>query len=149
HDTLGHYLTVINVQLEKALAFRAQKPGEAEQAVHDAKRMASEALQDVRRSVGMLRSTQTVFVFETAMQALVEHMRGGEFTVELQIEGNDAGYSPASLIALYRAAQEGLTNVQRHAKAHVTQVWVNFGEHEATLTVSDDGCGFEPVSLSG
>src|SRR6266700_6325748 len=47
HDTLGHYLTVINVQLEKALAFRARKPAEADQAVGDAKRLANEALQDV------------------------------------------------------------------------------------------------------
>ena len=57
HDSLGHYLAVINVQLEKALAFRAKKPREADQAVSDAKQLASEALQDVRRSVSALRAT--------------------------------------------------------------------------------------------
>src|SRR5579859_8000610 len=45
HDSLGHYLTVINVQLEKALAYRNKKPDEADQATLDAKRLASEALQ--------------------------------------------------------------------------------------------------------
>lgn len=57
HDTLGHYLTVINVQLEKSLAVRDKKPREADQAVSDAKRVAREALQEVRQSVGALRAT--------------------------------------------------------------------------------------------
>jgi signal transduction histidine kinase len=37
HDTLGHYLTVVNIQLEKALVFRQSNPDEAEQAIQDAK----------------------------------------------------------------------------------------------------------------
>jgi signal transduction histidine kinase len=67
HDTLGHYLTVINVQLEKSLAFHDKKPEEAIQAVSDAKRLASEALQDVRRSVGALRTTQELPEFTLSL----------------------------------------------------------------------------------
>ncbi|HEY5002747.1 MAG TPA: histidine kinase dimerization/phosphoacceptor domain-containing protein, partial [Ktedonobacteraceae bacterium] len=73
HDTLGHYLTVINVQLEKALAFRTKKPRDADQAVNDAKRLASEALQEVRHSVGVLRDASESFSFSTAMTRLVKH----------------------------------------------------------------------------
>ena len=55
HDSLGHYLTVINVQLEKALAFRKRSPEESAESVLNAKHLASEALQDIRHSVGALR----------------------------------------------------------------------------------------------
>src|SRR5260370_35942768 len=58
HDSLGHYLADLNVQLEKALAFRAKKPREADQAVSDAKQFDREALQDVRRSVNALRANE-------------------------------------------------------------------------------------------
>src|SRR5688500_3721719 len=68
HDTLGHYLAVINVQLEKALAFRDRDPQAAEQAVRDGKHLASEALHDVRRSVGALRSYSTILQAPEAVE---------------------------------------------------------------------------------
>ena len=55
HDSLGHYLTIINVQLESAQALRSRDADRADRAVGEAKRLASEALADVRRSVAALR----------------------------------------------------------------------------------------------
>ncbi len=55
HDSLGHYLTIVNVQLETALALRERDPARADRATGEAKRLASEALADVRRSVAALR----------------------------------------------------------------------------------------------
>jgi signal transduction histidine kinase len=150
HDTLGHYLTVINVQLEKALVFRDKKPHEADQAVSDAKRLASEALQDVRRSVGILRATSEIFSFSTAITRLVEHMQSEQLNVNTRIDGSDSDFSAQILIALYRAAQEGLTNVQKHAHARQVTLHIQFNKQEATLTLSDDGQGFESgYALSG
>ena len=143
HDTLGHYLTVINVQLEKALAFREKKPQEAEQAVGDAKRLASEALQDVRRSVAALRTTQDTRPFVPSMVELIEHMQTEQRQVELTLEGSEVGFSQQALLTLYRAAQEGLTNVQKHSGATQVQVVLQFAEHDATLTLTDNGCGFD------
>ena len=87
HDGLGHYLTIINVQLEKALTYRERNPAEEEQAVRDAKRLASEALQDVRHSVSALRATDEAFVLTPAIHALVERLRAAQRAVELRIEG--------------------------------------------------------------
>jgi signal transduction histidine kinase len=146
HDTLGHYLTVINVQLEKALALRDKKPEEAIQAVSDAKRLASEALQDVRRSVGTLRTTQELPEFTPSLTGLVERVRGDNFAVELNMEGDEDSFSKQGLLALYRAVQEGLTNVQRHAGA--SRIWIDlhFGEQEAILILRDNGHGFDAAS---
>lgn len=143
HDSLGHYLTVINVQLEMALAIRGKSPREADQAISNAKRLASDALQDVRRSVGTLRSGQEGFSCASAVTALVEHVRTSQFDADLHITGSEAGFSQQGLIALYRAAQEGLTNVQKHAGTAHARVELVFETHSARLCMSDNGCGFE------
>jgi signal transduction histidine kinase len=145
HDTLGHYLTVINVQLEKAQAFRAKHSIIADQAVSDAKRLASEALRDVRDSVGALRTTQEMFSFGPAMTRLIERVRSDECMVDLCIDGNEDSFSRQQLMALYRSTQEGLTNVQRHAGATHVRVEVHFEEQQAGLLLSDNGSGFDPV----
>ena len=147
HDSLGHYLTVINVQLEKAQAFRDKEPGEADQAISDAKRLASEALQDIRSSVGALRTQQELFSCSAAVTALVEQVSNSHFSIDLNIEGSEEGFSKQVLLTLYRAAQEGLTNIQKHARASTVRINLAFSEAGASLTLSDDGCGFEPVLL--
>jgi signal transduction histidine kinase len=148
HDSLGHYLTIINVQLEKALTFRELTPQEADQAVRDAKRLASEALQDVRRSVSTLREMQETFAFTPAVTDLVERLHNSQLSIELSIEGSEDGYSKQALMTLYRAVQEGLTNIQKHAGATSVQVETQFGDAFATLCLRDNGRGFEPETLA-
>lgn len=64
HDGLSHYLTGIAVQLEKALAFRAQDAQEADHAVRTSKHLVDQALDDVRCSVGLLREHYAPFVLQ-------------------------------------------------------------------------------------
>jgi signal transduction histidine kinase len=147
HDSLGHYLTVVNVQLEKALTFRQKKPQEADQAVRDAKRLASEALQSVRHSVGTLRDSEDTFSLRAALEELVGNVQSAQLAVELRWEGSDEGYPRQTLMALYRTAQEGLTNIQKHAGAGSARVELCFGMDSASLMISDDGSGFDPGDI--
>jgi signal transduction histidine kinase len=170
HDGLGHYLTVINVQLEKALAFREIDPEAADRSIRDARRLADEALQDVRATVGSLRpaslrlegvstegvstegvstegvSAEGAFSLRPAVARLVSNM-ASNIAVDVQIDGKEDGFSGQSLMVLYRAVQEGLTNVQRHANARRADVRIHLGESSARLDLSDDGRGFDPQSL--
>lgn len=143
HDSLGHYLTAISVQLEKALVFREKKPDEADQAVSDAKRLASEALQDVRRSVNTLRTTEELPALFPALTELVEHMHSPSFPIDLHLEGDVLTYSPQCMLTLYRAVQEGLTNVQKHAGNCQVEINLRCEEDEASLIIRDTGCGFD------
>jgi len=147
HDSLGHYLTVINVQLEKAQAFRDKEPRAADQAIIDAKRLAGEALQDIRSSVGALRTQRVLFSCSAAITALVEQVGDSQFSTDLKIEGSEEGFSKQVLLTLYRAAQEGLTNIQKHARATTVHINLAFSEAGASLILSDNGCGFEPALL--
>jgi signal transduction histidine kinase len=149
HDSLGHYLTAINLQLEKALAIRAGRPADADRAVQDARGLARDALQDVRRSVRALRTpapTDTL-VLTTALTQLVDRLRDNPFTVDCHVEGQEAGFSQQALTALYRVAQEGLTNIQKHAHAVAVRVEIVFGPRDVRLLVRDDGCGFDSAQI--
>lgn len=147
HDSLGHYMTVINVQLEKAIAFKTRDSETADQALRDAKHLASEALKDIRRSVGTLRSTPEKFSLRQALTGLVAHLEGSQMTIDLQIEGDEAGFSRQSLQTLYRAAQEGLTNIQKHAQASQVTMRIKLEDQQATLSIIDNGQGFDPTTL--
>ncbi len=147
HDSLGHFLTAVNIQLEKALAFRLRDPDAAEQAIRDAKQAASEALQDVRRSVSALRDGDEPFSFVGATDHLLQGLDGDLYTVVFHVMGDEMNYSRAALMALYRAAQEGLTNVQKHAGAEHITLQVEFGEQEACFRLHDDGTGFDTAVL--
>ena len=144
HDSLGHYLTAINIQLEKSLVFNDKKPSEAVQATRDAKRLADEALEDVRRSVGTLRNAQHVFRLQPALERLVQTVReGSDLEITWRVQGNEQSYPHQSLLALFRAAQEGLTNVQRHAGATNVQLEIELGQDAAQLDLHDNGRGFD------
>lgn len=143
HDSVGHALTAVNIQLEKALAYWQRSPSEAQQAIRDAKLAASEALQDVRSSVSALRDADQRFSLRAALAALVERMAAQGLVVDLTINGDERDYSRATLMALYRATQEGLTNVQKHAGATRVEIALSFGEQEARLRLYDNGRGFD------
>jgi len=148
HDSLGHFLTTINVQLEKALLFREQDQEEAEQAVRDAKRLAGEALQDVRRSVSTLRAMEEMFAFTPTITALAQRVQSSQLELSFQMTGSEEGYCRQALMSLFRAAQEGLTNIQKYAAASSAQLEIAFGEAVATLCLTDNGRGFETETLA-
>jgi signal transduction histidine kinase len=148
HDSLGHYLTAISIQLEKAQAYRARNPEEADQAIRDAKQTARAALQDVRQSVSALRDADDRFSLRQSLSDLVGRMDDGTLEIACHVEGDESGYASTVLAALYRVAQEGLTNARKHAHAKHVVLNVELGEAEGCLTLRDDGVGFDPAFLT-
>jgi signal transduction histidine kinase len=140
HDSLGHHLTAVAVQVEKASAFRDRDAAVADQALRDARASARRALDDVRRSVHTLRD-DAAFPLSDALDELVAQVRDEGLMVTLHVSGDQLGYDGASVTALYRAAQEALTNARRHAAASRVDVTVAFTESAARLEVADDGRG--------
>ncbi|MER5727208.1 sensor histidine kinase [Streptomyces sp. NPDC002138] len=147
HDSLGHHLTAVAIQLEKAEAFRALDPAAAAKAVSDARWSAGRALTEVRESVSALRDARP-FSLTRALADLVRHLGDDRLTVTLDVTGDESGYDAASLTALYRAAQEALTNAHRHGRATRIEVTAAYGEAAARLVVVDDGQGFSDSAAS-
>jgi signal transduction histidine kinase len=144
HDGLGHHLTAIIVLLEKATAFRERAPETAQRAAEDAHRSARRALDDVRRSVRALHAEAEPFRLSAALDDLVRDAGDGQPSITLHCAGDEGGLDPGARLALYRAAQEGITNARRHSGADRVSVSLLFEDARARLTVADDGCGFPP-----
>ncbi|ALG13460.1 sensor histidine kinase [Kibdelosporangium phytohabitans] len=130
HDSLGHHLTAISIQLEKASAFTSRDPSVAARALADARESVAHALEDVRTSVSTLRTGQNL----TAALASLD--------VAVEVDGDEPDLDRATVTALYRAAQEAITNARRHGQAETVSVVVTFGLADIRLVVSDNGRGF-------
>jgi signal transduction histidine kinase len=150
HDSLGHYLTIINVQLESAQVLRSRDTDRADRAVGEAKRLASEALADVRRSVAALRPSalDAVSISRAIERQVADFREHSGLTVDLAIEGDEGRCSQAAGLALFRAVQEGLTNIRKHAGAAHVAIRLRFGPATTELTIADDGRGL-PDGLPG
>ncbi|MBN2555232.1 MAG: sensor histidine kinase [Anaerolineales bacterium] len=146
HDSLGHYLTAVKIQLEKAMVFQARDPEAARDATRSAQQAATAALQDIRRSVGALRE-RAPFSLRESLEELVNSIQSDQLSIDLIIRGEEYGYARSVLITLYRSVQEGLTNIQKHADAQNATINIELGEDAARLALSDDGAGFDQQSL--
>jgi signal transduction histidine kinase len=104
---------------------------------------ANVALQDVRRSVSVLRTPREPFACTRGITLLVEQLREHGLSVDFEVDGSEERFSNEALMTLYRVAQEGFTNIQKHAQASAVQVSLHFAEEEASLSICDNGRGFD------
>jgi len=142
HDTVGHYLTVVSLQLEAARKVLEKKPERSRDAVEKAQKSASEALSEVRRSVRALKPLAVEERSGTgALAALVRSFEGTGPFVSFEVKGHEQELPPEVELVLYRALQEGLTNAVRHSDAHRVEVSLDFEAAHVRLSVSDDGTG--------
>lgn len=144
HDTLGHYLTAISIQLEKAHVLFDKRPQAAQDSIQQSKLLADEALREVRHSVGVLRNSSLPFSLTEALQRMVSHMQSKTQAVQLEISGDVDHLSDPLVMSLYRAAQEGLTNIQKHAHASEVLLKVSVEPQQVQMMIQDNGQGFEP-----
>ena len=148
HDGVGHYLTVVKTQLDAAAALLPAQPERARESVQKAARLAGEALDDVRRSVGALRADSGRPPLPEALKELAAQ---GAPVPTFAVEGSPRPLSSAVEHALYRAAQEGLTNIRKHARATNALLVLDFRvPQRIRLELSDNGVGTQnTVANSG
>jgi len=144
HDSIAHYLTVINLQLEAAEKLGSDQRERAAEQVQRARRLTLECLREVRRSVAALRTASLEeLALPRALDKLVtEFVESTGLPVQLDVKVPESlQFSPEASLALYRVAQEGLTNVQRHARATAVSVVLSTQNGDVALVVQDDGVG--------
>jgi signal transduction histidine kinase len=148
HDVLGHTLSALAVQLESARLLMLQRPDDpaALAAVERAHRLTREGMEEARRAVGTLRGDR--LPGPSLLANLVsDYERDSGTTARLLVEGEPVGLSPEARLAVYRTAQEALTNVGKHAAAGQVDVRLRYDREGAELTVENDG-GSRPAAPS-
>lgn len=142
HDSLGHYLTVINVQLEIVSKLIDSDPAHARDAAVKAKALASEGLAEVRRSVAALRpSPLDDRPLPDAIRSLADAARETGLLASFEQDGAARPLSAEIETTLYRSAQEALTNIRKHAHASRASLRLAYGADAICLRVRDNGVG--------
>jgi signal transduction histidine kinase len=140
HDGLGHSLTVIQMQLQAARALLANS-GDPDEVLAKAQHQSQEALGEVRRSVGALREPRVVPPLGTALHDLAAESSEAGLPTSVRVVGNERAIADPAREALFRAAQEGLTNVRKHAGARRAEVVLDYAAAAVRVEVRDDGRG--------
>jgi len=144
HDTLGHYLSILNIQLETISKLQERDPARAAIEIAEARRVAAQSMQEVRNALAALRPTSmTQLSLSEAIMELgheFEHSAAAT-TLTLDLETELPPLSPDIQVAFYRAVQEALTNVRKHAQASKVLVRVRYEDETLELVVLDNGRG--------
>jgi signal transduction histidine kinase len=150
HDGLGHYLTVLQMQVRASRAMLARDVGRADELLAQAEGQALAALSEVRRSVAALRGPRHDESLADVVARLATEASVSGPRTSVEVKGEPRGLPPAVEEALYRAAQEGLTNIRKHAQATRAHVLLDYRTSEQVrVVVGDDGCGDAPGAAGG
>lgn len=138
HDVLAHALSGAALQLQGArkLAERDETSPDVRAAIERAGELVRDGLANARQAVGALRGEQLPGVEQ--LESLVTGFKtDAQNNVTLTIEGIPRPLPSEASLALYRGAQEALTNVGRYAPGAATSVTLRYGSDRTTLTIED------------
>ena len=150
HDTLAQGFTSIVTLIQAATA--GIEPGTA---AHDhldlALETARENLAEARALVTTLSPSQLdgSTLGDAITRVAQTAGAGGDAMVRSEISGFKRPLPTTTEVVLLRIAQEALANVRQHAAAGRVDVELRYSDDAATLTVADDGEGFDPGAVSG
>lgn len=144
HDEAAQALTSLLVHLR--LLERAQHPAEAQKRVQELRELTAHALEDVRRVALDLRPTILDDLgLGPALEWRVDELnKHGGMRASVHVSGLDERLPSEMALALYRVAQESLSNASRHAQAAQVEVTLVRRPGQIVLQVCDDGVGFDP-----
>lgn len=146
HDTLGHNMTALIMQLQMAEHLMKEDASKAEGLLQSSTRTAKESLEGIRAVVETLRGPESALAPADAIKRLV-----GDFSVKtgidirLDIEGDAGVKASAANTALYHIIQEAITNAARHGKATRIAVGLAYSPDSVSFTVEDNGTGPESI----
>jgi signal transduction histidine kinase len=151
HDSLAQGLTSISLQLECVRDEIAADASRARHHLETARGLVRDSLREARRTVWNLRPLALGEAdLATALQRFAQELtRDGKVACSQEIEGTPRPLPADHESALLRIGQEAMTNAIRHAGPAKIVVRLRFGADWVTLTVSDDGGGFDVADRVG
>ncbi len=138
HDVLAHSLSALSLQLESTRLLardRGTDPAICE-AIDQAHHLAVGGLQDARRAIAAARGDELPGPERLGVLAEAFGAQSG-LTVALRTRGEPRALAPDARLAVYRTAQEALTNVRRHAGAERVEMTLSYLPEQTVLVVED------------
>lgn len=155
HDTVAHHVSAMAIRAQAGIATAVTRPDAAVEALRVIEAEASRTLTEMRAMVRLLRRDEPPELAPSPHVADLEQLavQGREGpSVDVELAGDLAALPPTVGAALYRIAQESVTNARRHAR-HATRIEVRVAADDTTvrLRVSDDGdsTASRPAAIPG
>jgi len=144
HDFVGHGLAAVMLQVTSARHVLRRDSDAAEDALRSAEEVGRRSMQELRRTLTLLRSDDEPEVApplpsSADIPALVDHARAGGLAVEFRTRGDGVRIGPTVGLALYRIAQEALANAARHAPRAQTVLVLDVADAQASLVAETIG----------
>jgi ligand-binding sensor domain-containing protein/signal transduction histidine kinase len=149
HDTLAQGFVGVSTQLELTAHLLAQSHVlEATQQVDRTRALVREGLADARRSIWDLRADGTQATLPLRLTNLIQQSSTEDLNTNIDIGGTYRALPPALENEVLRIAQEALANVVRHSGATRVELDLRYHPNELTLTISDNGVGFQSTDTT-
>jgi signal transduction histidine kinase len=146
HDTLGHEMTGLIMQMEMvSRMLQNNKVDDGLKILEDAKKSARGSLSKVRQIVNTLKNDAEIEWTKNSLYSLINDFSKKTNTlIEFNMNG-EKNIKPEVGIALYRSIQESLTNAIRHGEASKIEVIINYLENKVTFNIRDNGKGCKNI----
>ena len=147
HDDVNQRIAVLSIQLEQ-LQQDLQKSFELSQRFQNLQQLAQEISNDVQRLSYRLHPSKLDHLgLGPAVKSLCAELKEkGKLQIEFQQSRLPSSIPQDVTLCVFRIAQEALRNCVKHSGARAVEVRLEKTNDEIHLTVSDNGCGFEPES---
>lgn len=148
HDNFGHSLALINMELKN---LEDKVAPSLKEDIEEVSMMVLKLKSDVRNIFESLRSVQgkSGFLSETLGAELARIKKTGRFQTTFQLKGEEVYFAPEHQVVIFRMFQEILHNVLKHSQADSVDVKMSFSDSNFTLSVTDNGKGFEKNKIIG
>ena len=154
HDIVAHSISVVTIQTQAVR--RRLRPDQTAEAADLAavEATAREALTEMRRLFGVLRSDGEVASLApqpglAELDRLVDRLSAGPLLIRRETDGDPVELPPGLDLAAYRIVQEGLTNAIRHSGATTATVRLSYRPDRLDIVITDDGRGIEASPSGG
>ena len=143
HDSLGHALVAMSIQLEAIQRLYKVDPNKASAQVDELKDLTRASMDDLRRSLAGLRAPGLgERRLSEALQTLsVDTGQRAHLEIKCHVAEGANQLSPTQAETLWRVAQEALANIERHAAARTVGLELVIESNSARLSIKDDGVG--------
>lgn len=145
HDVVAHAVSVVVVQAQAGQRLVGADDERARESLTAIEETARNALQEMRRLLGMLRDTDEASLAPQPGLAQVDELaaqvRAAGLPVAVDVSGDPKPLPPGLDLAAYRLVQEGLTNALKHSGATRAVVDIEYSDARLSVAVSDDGHG--------
>lgn len=145
HDTVGHRLTALLIQMEAGMRIMDYNPLKGRELLSESRDSLRESIDVLRETVKGMKPKEYKNFLSSIEDMIGDFKKKTSINVSLSIQGNPMKLYPGVETVLYRNLQEALTNSVKHGRAHNIEVILKYTESTVALKVTDDGIGSSEV----